>query len=162
MGVDIYSCRLIEKVSDDVSSESFDKVFEEYDGVGKEILILDDKDEFISPFERGLYVFEGGKAWFSMSYGGYGEFLDSLRKIGDFCGDKRAYDTTLEMSGIDNAVSYEVASDMLSEFEKHYKDAYDFYHEKPYEYYDFLWDRYLEYMDVLRECVVNKGIIRYH
>ena len=165
MGVFIYPCKIKEKVCGLVSNEEFDALYEEYDALDEDILVLENTseyDDFISPFEEGVYTYDGGHAHIGISYGTYGDFLQRLENLANTTETFYAFSTTISASGIDNCISYKVAERMLEEFkqmeakaEKYLvKDGSD-------EYGKFLWNIYKRYMEVLQECIELKGIVQY-
>ena len=165
MGVFIYPCKIKEKVCGLVSNEEIDALYEEYDALNEDILVLENTseyDDFISPFEEGVYTYDGGHAHIGISYSTYGDFLQRLENLANTTDTFYAFSTTISASGIDNCVSYKVAERMLEEFkqmeakvEKYLvKDESD-------EYGKFLWNIYKRYMEVLQECIEIKGIVQY-
>lgn len=165
MGVFIHPCKIKEKVCGLVSNKEIDALYEKYDALKEDILALENKskyDDFISPFEEGVYTYDGGQSHIGISYGTYGDFLQQLEVLADVTNDIHTFSTTISASGIDNCVSYKVAEEMLGEFkqmeakaEKYLiKDVSD-------EYGKFLWNIYKQYMEVLQECVEIKGIVQY-
>ena len=165
MGVFIYPCKIKEKVCGLVSNEEFDALYEEYDALKEDILVLENTseyDEFLSPFEEGVYTYDGGHAHIGISYSTYGDFLQRLENLANTTETFYAFSTTISASGIDNCISYKVAEEMLGEFkqmeakaEKYLvKDGSD-------EYGKFLWNIYKRYMEVLQECIEIKGIVQY-
>ena len=165
MGVFIHPCKIKEKVCGLVSNKEIDALYEKYDALKEDILVLENTskyDDFISPFEEGVYTYDGGHAHISISYSTYGDFLQRLENLADVTNDIHTFSTTISASGIDNCVSYKVAEEMLGEFkqmeakaEKYLiKDKFD-------EYGKFLWNIYKQYMEVLQECIEIKGIVQY-
>ena len=165
MGVFIYPCKIKEKVCGLVSNEEFDALYEEYDALNEDILVLENTseyDDFISPFEEGVYTYDGGQSHIGISYSTYGDFLQRLENLANTTETFYAFSITISASGIDNCISYKVAERMLEEFkqmeakaEKYLvKDGSD-------EYGKFLWNIYKRYMDVLQECIDIKGIVQY-
>ena len=165
MGVFIHPCKIKEKVCGLVSNEEIDALYEKYDALNEDILVLENTskyDDFISPFEEGVYTYDGGHTYIGISYSTYGDFLQQLENLADVTNDIHAFSTTISASGIDNCVSYKVAEEMLGEFkqmeakaEKHFvKGEFD-------EYGKFLWNVYKRYMEVLQECIEIKGIVQY-
>ena len=165
MGVFIHPCKIKERVCGLVSNEEMDALYEKYDALKEDILALENKskyDDFISPFEEGVYTYDGGQSHIGISYGTYGDFLQQLEVLADVTNDIHTFSTTISASGIDNCISYKVAEEMLGEFkqmeakaEKYLiKDVSD-------EYGKFLWNIYKQYMEVLQECVEIKGIVQY-
>ena len=165
MGVFIHPCKIKEKVCGLVSNEEIDALYEKYDALKEDILVLENTskyDDFISPFEEGVYTYDGGQTHIGISYSTYGDFLQRLEVLTDVTNDIHAFSTTISASGIDNCVSYKVAEEMLGEFkqmeakaEKYLiKDVSD-------EYGKFLWNIYKQYMEVLQECIEIKGIVQY-
>ena len=165
MGVFIHPCKIKERVCGLVSNEEFDALYEEYDALNEDILVLENTseyDDFISPFEEGVYTYDGGHAHIGISYSTYGDFLQRLENLVNTTDTFYAFSTTISASGIDNCVSYKVAEEMLEEFgkmeteaEKHFvKGEFD-------EYGKFLWNVYKRYMEVLQECIDIKGIVQY-
>ena len=165
MGVFIHPCKIKEKVCGLVSNEEIDALYEKYDVLNEDILVLENTskyDDFISPFEEGVYTYDGGHTYIGISYSTYGDFLQQLENLADVTNDIHSFSTTISASGIDNCVSYKVAEEMLGEFkqmeakaEKYLiKDVSD-------EYGKFLWNIYKQYMEVLQECIEIKGIVQY-
>lgn len=165
MGVFIHPCKIKERVCGLVSNEEFDALYEEYDALNEDILVLENTseyDDFISPFEEGVYTYDGGQSHIGISYSTYGDFLQVLDALANVVDTSYAFSTTISASGIDNCVSYKVAERMLEEFkqmeakaEKYLvKDGSD-------EYGKFLWNIYKRYMEVLQECIEIKGIVQY-
>ena len=165
MGVFIHPCKIKEKVCGLVSNEEIDALYEKYDDLNEDILVLENTskyDDFISPFEEGVYTYDGGHTYIGISYSTYGDFLQQLENLADVTNDIHSFSTTISASGIDNCVSYKVAEEMLGEFkqmeakaEKYLiKDVSD-------EYGKFLWNIYKRYMEVLQECIDIKGIVQY-
>ena len=165
MGVFIYPCKIKEKVCGLVSNEEIDALYEKYDALKEDILVLENTskyDDFISPFEEGVYAYDGGHTHIGISYSTYGDFLQRLENLANATDTFYAFSTTISASGIDNCVSYKVAERMLEEFkqmeakaEKYLvKDGSD-------EYGKFLWNIYKRYMEVLQECIDIKGIVQY-
>ena len=165
MGVFIRPCKIKERVCGLVSNEEMDALYEKYDVLKEDILALENKskyDDFISPFEEGVYTYDGGHVHISISYGYYDDFLQRLENLADDADTFYAFSTTISASGIDNCISYKVAEEMLGEFkqmeakaEKYLvKDGSD-------EYGKFLWNIYKRYMEVLQECIDIKGIVQY-
>ena len=165
MGVFIHPCKIKERVCGLVSNEEFDALYEEYDALNEDILVLENTseyDDFISPFEEGVYTYDGGQSHIGISYGTYGDFLQRLENLANTTDTFYAFSTTISASGIDNCISYKVAERMLEEFkqmeakaEKYLvKDGSD-------EYGKFLWNIYKRYMEVLQECIDIKGIVQY-
>lgn len=168
MGVFIYPCKLKEQVSKVVSVDEFNELCDKYEALGEELLVMENTDtynDFISPFEEGIYTYNsiGEDVSVMISYGTYGDFIQRLEDIREVVDDYNAYETTINASGIDNCISYEVAKEMLEEFEKHKKAAETYFMDFDGEDYgSFFWGIYTQYMTVLQECVNNKGIVRYH
>lgn len=165
MGVFIYPCKIKERVCGLVSNEEFDALYEKYDALKEDILVLENTskyDDFISPFEEGVYTYDGGQSHIGISYGTYGDFLQRLENLANTTDTFYTFSTTISASGIDNCISYKVAERMLEEFkqmeakvEKYLvKDESD-------EYGKFLWNIYKRYMEVLQECIELKGIVQY-
>ena len=165
MGVFIHPCKIKEKVCGLVSNEEIDALYEKYDALNEDILVLENTskyDDFISPFEEGVYTYDGGHTYIGISYSTYGDFLQQLENLADVTNDIHTFSTTISASGIDNCISYKVAEEMLGEFkqmeakaEKYLiKDVSD-------EYGKFLWNIYKQYMEVLQECIEIKGIVQY-
>ena len=165
MGVFIHPCKIKEKVCGLVSNEEIDALYEKYDALKEDILVLENTskyDDFISPFEEGVYTYDGGHTYIGISYSTYGDFLQQLENLADVTNDIHSFSTTISASGIDNCISYKVAEEMLGEFkqmeakaEKYLvKDGSD-------EYGKFLWNIYKRYMEVLQECIDIKGIVQY-
>ena len=165
MGVFIHPCKIKDRVCGLVSNEEIDALYEKYDALKEDILVLENKskyDDFISPFEEGVYTYDGGQSHIGISYGTYGDFLQQLEVLEDVTNDIHTFSTTISASGIDNCISYKVAEEMLGEFkqmeakaEKYLiKDKFD-------EYGKFLWNIYKQYMEVLQECIEIKGIVQY-
>ena len=165
MGVFIHPCKIKEKVCGLVNNEEMDALYEKYDDLNEDILVLENTskyDDFISPFEEGVYTYDGGHTYIGISYSTYGDFLQQLENLADVTNDIHTFSTTISASGIDNCISYKVAEEMLEEFkqmeakaEKYLiKDVSD-------EYGKFLWNIYKQYMEVLQECVEIKGIVQY-
>lgn len=165
MGVFIHPCKIKERVCGLVSNEEMDALYEKYDALKEDILVLENTskyDDFISPFEEGVYTYDGGHTYISISYGFYDDFLQRLKNLADDADTSYAFSTTISASGIDNCISYKVAERMLEEFkqmeakaEKYLvKDGFD-------EYGKFLWNIYKRYMEVLQECIDIKGIVQY-
>lgn len=167
MGVFIYPCKIKEKISDIVHGEEYNELLEKYEEMGEEILSLErmnEYDDFISPFEEGIYTYEGGGKYdVDFSYGGNMDFLTQLERMGEDNDDCNAFSTTLSASGIDNCISYTTAEEMLAEFEK-YKDKAEqhFIKWSDDDYGEYMWHAYNRYMEVLKECVEIKGVVRYH
>lgn len=164
MGVFIYPCKIKEKVSGLVSSEEMDALYEKYDALKEEIVVLENtssNDDFVSPFEEGVYTYEteSGHADVDISYGTYGDFLQGLENLSD---EEDAFSTTISASGIDNCISYKVAEEMLEEFKQWEIQAERYFLKDDDDYGEFLWGIYKRYMEVLQECVELKGIVRYH
>ena len=164
MGVFIYPCKIKEKVSGLVSSEEMDVLYEKYDALKEEIVVLENtsrNDDFVSPFEEGVYTYEteSGHADVDISYGTYGDFLQGLENLSD---KEDAFSTTISASGIDNCISYKVAEEMLDEFKQWEIQAERYFLKDDDDYGEFLWGIYKRYMEVLHECVELKGIVRYH
>lgn len=165
MGVFIHPCKIKEKVCGLVSNEEIDALYEKYDALKEDILVLENTskyDDFISPFDEGVYTYDGGHTYIGISYSTYGDFLQQLENLADVTNDIHTFSTTISASGIDNCISYKVAEEMLGEFkqmeakaEKYLiKDVSD-------EYGKFLWNIYKQYMEVLQECIEIKGIVQY-
>ena len=165
MGVFIHSCKIKERVCGLVSNEEMDALYEKYDALKEDILILENTseyDDFISPFEEGVYTYDGGQSHIGISYSTYDDFLQRLENLTDDADTSYAFSTTISASGIDNCISYKVAERILEEFkqmeakaEKYLvKDGFD-------EYGKFLWNIYKRYMEVLQECIEIKGIVQY-
>lgn len=165
MGVFIHPCKIKEKVCGLVSIEEMDALYEKYDALKEDILVLENTskyDDFISPFEEGVYTYDGGQSHISISYGTYGDFLQRLENLADVTNDIHAFSTTISASGIDNCVSYKVAEEMLEEFKQMEAKAEKYLiKDESDEYGKFLWNIYKQYMEVLQECIEIKGIVQY-
>ena len=165
MGVFIYPCKIKEKVCGLVSNEEFDALYEKYDALNEDILVLENTseyDDFISPFDEGVYTYDGGHAHIGISYSTYGDFLQQLEVLADVTNDIHTFSTTISASGIDNCVSYKVAEEMLGEFKQMEAKAEKYLiKDKSDEYGKFLWNIYKHYMEVLQECIEIKGIVQY-
>ena len=165
MGVFIHPCKIKEKVCGLVSNEEFDALYEEYDALNEDILVLENTseyDDFISPFEEGVYTYDGGHAHIGISYSTYGDFLQQIENLADVTNDIHAFSTTISASGIDNCVSYKVAEEMLGEFKQMEAKAEKYLiKDESDEYGKFLWNIYKQYMEVLQECIDIKGIVQY-
>lgn len=165
MGVFIHPCKIKEKVCGLVSIEEMDALYEKYDALKEDILVLENTskyDDFISPFEEGVYTYDGGQSPISISYGTYGDFLQRLENLADVTNDIHAFSTTISASGIDNCVSYKVAEEMLEEFKQMEAKAEKYLiKDESDEYGKFLWNIYKQYMEVLQECIEIKGIVQY-
>lgn len=169
MGVFIYPCKIKERVSGLTdTNEEMDALYAKYDALKEELVVLENKtmyDDFISPFEEGVYTYDSGKSDVDISYGTYDDFLrrlESLRNEEDV-DYFHAFSTTLYASGIDNCISYKIAEEMLEEFKQYQTQAERYFNEYDGdEYGEFLWCVYKNYMEVLQECVELKGIVRYH
>ena len=165
MGVFIYPCKIKEKVCGLVSNEEFDALYEEYDALNEDILVLENTseyDDFISPFEEGVYTYDGGHAHIGISYSTYGDFLQRLENLTNTTETFYAFSTTISASGIDNCISYKVAERMLEEFKQMEAKAEKYLvKDESDEYGKFLWNIYKRYMEVLQECIDIKGIVQY-
>lgn len=165
MGVFIHPCKIKEKVCGLVSNKEIDALYEKYDALNEDILVLENKskyDDFISPFEEGVYTYDGGHTHIGISYSTYGDFLQQLENLADVTNDIHTFSTTISASGIDNCVSYKVAEEMLGEFKQMEAKAEKYLiKNKSDEYGKFLWNIYKQYMEVLQECVEIKGIVQY-
>ena len=165
MGVFIYPCKIKEKVCGLVSNEEFDALYEEYDALKEDILVLENTseyDDFISPFEEGVYTYDGGHAHIGISYSTYGDFLQRLENLANTTDRFYAFSTTISASGIDNCISYKVAERMLEEFKQMEAKAENYLvKDGSDEYGKFLWNIYKRYMKVLQECIELKGIVQY-
>ena len=165
MGVFIHPCKIKEKVCGLVSNKEIDALYEKYDALKEDILVLENTskyDDFISPFEEGVYTYDGGHAHISISYSTYGDFLQRLENLADVTNDIHTFSTTISASGIDNCVSYKVAEEMLGEFKQMEAKAEKYLiKDKSDEYGKFLWNIYKQYMEVLQECIEIKGIVQY-
>lgn len=167
MGVLIYPCKIKEKVSGLVSNEEIDALYEKYDALKEEIVVLEHTNEyynFVSPFEDGVYTCDRGHTDLDMGYGTYGDFLQGLDNLSDEedvdC--YFAFSTTISASGVDNCISYKVAEKMLEEFKQWEIQANKYFLKYDDDYGEFLWNIYKRYMEVLQECVELKGIVRYN
>ena len=81
MGVFIHPCKIKEKVCGLVNNEEMDALYEKYDDLNEDILVLENTskyDDFISPFEEGVYTYDGGQTHIGISYSTYGDFLQRL------------------------------------------------------------------------------------
>ena len=165
MGVFIYPCKIKERVCGLVSNEEFDALYEEYDALNEDILVLENTseyDDFISPFEEGVYTYDGGQSHIGISYSTYGDFLQRLENLANTTDTFYAFSTTISASGIDNCVSYKVAERMLEEFKQMEAKAEKYLiKDESDEYGKFLWNIYKRYMEVLQECIDIKGIVQY-
>ena len=165
MGVFIYPCKIKEKVCGLVSNEEFDALYEKYDALNEDILVLENTseyDDFISPFEEGVYTYDGGHAHIGISYSTYGDFLQQLENLADVTNDIHSFSTTISASGIDNCISYKVAERMIEEFKQmEAKSEKYLVKDGSNEYGKFLWNIYKRYMEVLQECIDIKGIVQY-
>ena len=165
MGVFIHPCKIKEKVCGLVSNKEIDALYEKYDALKEDILVLENTskyDDFISPFEEGVYTYDGGHAHISISYSTYGDFLQRLENLADVTNDIHTFSTTISASGIDNCVSYKVAEEMFGEFKQMEAKAEKYLiKDKSDEYGKFLWNIYKQYMEVLQECIEIKGIVQY-
>ena len=167
MGVLIYPCKIKEKVSGLVSNEEIDALYEKYDELKEEIVVLYHTNEyynFVSPFEDGVYTCDRGHTDVAMGYGTYGDFLQGLDNLSDEedvdC--YFAFSTTISASCVDNCISYKVAEKMLEEFKQWEIQAKKYFLKYDDDYGEFLWNIYKRYMEVLQECVELKGIVRYN
>ena len=165
MGVFIHPCKIKEKVCGLVSNEQIDALYEKYDGLNEDILVLENTskyDDFICSFEEGVYTYDGGHTYIGISYSTYGDFLQQLENLADVTNDIHAFSTTISASGIDNCVSYKVAEEMLGEFKQMEAKAEKYLiKDESDEYGKFLWNIYKRYMEVLQECIELKGIVQY-
>ena len=165
MGVFIHPCKIKEKVCGLVSNEEIDALYEKYDVLNEDILVLENTskyDDFISPFEEGVYTYDGGQTHIGISYSTYGDFLQQLENLADVTNDIHSFSTTISASGIDNCVSYKVAEEMLGEFKQMEAKAEKYLiKDESDEYGKFLWNIYKQYMEVLQECIDIKGIVQY-
>ena len=165
MGVFIHPCKIKEKVCGLVSNKEIDALYEKYDALNEDILVLENKskyDDFISPFEEGVYTYDGGHTYIGISYSTYGDFLQQLENLADVTNDIHSFSTTISASGIDNCVSYKVAEEMLGEFKQMEAKAEKYLiKNESDEYGKFLWNIYKQYMEVLQECIEIKGIVQY-
>ena len=165
MGVFIHPCKIKEKVCGLVSNKEIDALYEKYDALKEDILVLENKskyDAFISPFEEGVYTYDGGHTYIGISYSTYGDFLQQLEVLADVTNDIHTFSTTISASGIDNCISYKVAEEMLGEFKEMEAKAEKYLiKNESDEYGKFLWNIYKQYMEVLQECIEIKGIVQY-
>ena len=165
MGVFIHPCKIKEKVCGLVSNKEIDALYEKYDALNEDILVLENTskyDDFISPFEEGVYTYDGGHAHIGISYSTYGDFLQQLEVLADVTNDIHSFSTTISASGIDNCVSYKVAEEMLGEFKQMEAKAEKYLiKDKSDEYGKFLWNIYKRYMEVLQERIDIKGLVQY-
>ena len=165
MGVFIHPCKIKEKVCGLVNNEEMDALYEKYDALNEDILVLENTskyDDFISPFEEGVYTYDGGHTYIGISYSTYGDFLQQLENLADVTNDIHSFSTTISASGIDNCISYTVAERMLEEFKQMEAKVEKYLVEdESDEYGKFLWNIYKRYMEVLQECIDIKGIVQY-
>ena len=162
MGVFICPCKLCNKVSDSYDFDDYQKLMDEYENKGMELVRIRDDDK-CEPFESGIYVYETCKPTMDMSYGTNLDFVDCLR---DFYGETDkigSFLTTTDNSNIDGCISYIVAKDMLEEFKEGLKNGVKAYIYERYgeDYGNLIWYNYRQYMRVLKVCVDNSCIIRY-
>lgn len=166
MGVDIYPCRLKERVADVCHGDEYNELLEKHEEADEDIVAVENPtqyDNFIDPFESGIYTYETGKSWVQMSYSGYADFLLALERIAHRGRRKTSFDVTESASSIDGCVSYKTAESMLNEFNANKEKADKYFHRKDADDYDeFLWGCYENYTKVLEECIEMKGIVRYH
>lgn len=165
MGVFIHPCKIKDRVRGLVSNEEMNALYEKYDALKEDILVLENTskyDDFISPFEEGVYTYDGGHTYISISYGTYGDFLQRLENLADDADTSYTFSTTISASGIDNCISYKVAERMLGEFKQMEAKAEKYLiKDESDEYGKFLWNIYKQYMEVLQECIEIKGIVQY-
>ena len=165
MGVFIHPCKIKERVCGLVSIEEMDALYEKYDALKEDILVLENTskyDDFISPFEEGVYTYDEGHTHIGISYSTYGDFLQQLENLADDADTFYAFSTTISASGIDNCISYKVAGEMFEEFKQMEAKAEKYLiKDESDEYGKFLWNIYKRYMEVLQECIEIKGIVQY-
>lgn len=169
MGVFIYPCKIKEKVSGlTKTDEEMDALYEKYDALKEELVVLKNTskyDDFISPFEEGVYTYIGGKSDIDITYGCYGDFLQRLDDLFDegYVDIHNPFSTTISASGIDHCISYKVAEEMLEEFVQFQEQAKKYFMYNDGEDYGMtLWGVYKDYIAILQECVELQGIVRYH
>ena len=142
-----------------------DALYEKYDALKEDILVLENTseyDDFISPFEEGVYTYDGGQSHIGISYSTYDDFLQRLENLANTTDTFYAFSTTISASGIDNCISYKVAERMLEEFKQMEAKAEKYLvKDGSNEYGKFLWNIYKRYMEVLQECIDIKGIVQY-
>lgn len=151
MGVDIGVRKNLIKVSDDFENPDYDFLDENYDNW----IVLNEEDEMIAPFTRGVYTCECGENHTQFSYGGNCDFLDKLNEIGNETGIP--FTVTLDSAGIDNYISYLVAEKMLKEFEQNLNEAMKYFEKID----NFYAKRYNTYIKILKECIECKGLVKY-
>ena len=165
MGVFIHPCKIKERVCGLVSNEEMDALYEKYDALNEDILVLENTskyDDFISPFEESVYTYDGVHTHIDISYSTYGDFLQRLENLANTTDTFYAFSTTISASGIDNCISYKVAERMLEEFKQMEAKAEKYLvKDGSNEYGKFLWNIYKRYMEVLQECIDIKGIVQY-
>lgn len=147
MGVFICPCKIKEKVGNIGDDKEYDADVLKIDG-----------DFIIEPFERGYYTYECSKPSISISYGSNQDFISCISDL-----DPYGFSVTLSSCGIDNAVSYKCAEEMLAEFDGHLSEAEVFIYERFGEDYGaFIWRIYKEFIEVLKECIKLQGVVRFH
>lgn len=162
MGVFICPCKLCNKVSDSIDFDEYQKLMDEYESKGMELVRIRDNDK-CEPFESGIYVYETCKPTMDMSYGTNLDFIDCLRDFYDETDKIGSFSTTTDNSNTDGCISYGIAKDMLEEFDEGLKNGVEAYIYERYgeDYGNLIWYNYRQYMGVLKACVDNSCIIRY-
>lgn len=164
MGVFIYPCELIERVSDNVTEDEMDILRTKYDQEGKELVRVKNMNQYhnyIAPFQEGIYVYEGHNPSVDMTYGFNCDFLQSLETMSEECDLAMSFYNTLETSTIEGVAGYEIAEKMLEEFETNKEVAIKYLDRHGDSYGRTLCNIYLNYLLVLKECVKIKGIVKY-
>lgn len=163
MGITINVCKIKRKLGN--LGDRCNSFEDECDKENLTLVTLD-SDRFSSPFGMGYFSAEGiENPYLSISYSTYDDFRCCLEDMeSDTEEYKGGFDMTLSASGTDNCVSYETATEMLEEFEKHTECAEKYIHRRFGEddYGDFMCNVYKQYAKILKECIKIKGIIQYH
>lgn len=162
MGVIIYPCKIKERIGGLREGKEREELLEKYTSKGKDILYMLHSD-LSEPFGTGFYTYDGVDTHVSMSYSTNWDFYCCLEDIDSEIEENGCFATFLDAHDIDNSISYTIAEKILDEFEIHKGEVNKYMHKRfGDEYGDLLWYNYLRYVEVLKECVEIKGVVRYH
>lgn len=171
MGVDIGTIKLGNFIKNKLNDEEYETYEKELDGNLVYVSCDDFGIDHLSKFEEGYYVVEDWfcddkKPYISISYSTYNDFRNQICNMANGVDDSdvwcnygwyegKPFVEMVNFTDCDGSFDYVIAEKLLKDFESFRDKAKETLGE-------WFFGIYQSYIEILKQCVDCKGIVRYH